>query len=142
MAYWIYKCNAKRRPHQRCWGDWDDLFSGKTAVRWGTTEHIPALQQAAAGDTVIAYQTDRRELVGVAKVLRLARRGQFLELILKPVSRVQASMPALKKKDARIAALPAFRPGWIATLYPISVPDAKHLLRTAERQPPKRNAKA
>lgn len=65
---WIYKCNSKGREHQRTYGDWSDVFASQSARVWGTTRVIPELAKANIGDTVLAYQTDRNELVGVARV--------------------------------------------------------------------------
>ena len=130
--YWIYKCNSRNRPHQVAYGDWNeffrDLLIDGQASEWGSTELIPALADASRGDTVLAYQTDRNELVGVARVVRLSSRG---ELILKPLRRIGVKVRPLKKMDARVAAIPALQPGRIRTLYDISRSDAQVLIRAA-----------
>ncbi|MEX2306360.1 MAG: hypothetical protein WD738_02135, partial [Pirellulales bacterium] len=75
MAFWIYKCNSRNHPDQVAWGDWDDFFSGRTNGEWGSTEWVPKLAKAKRGDVVLAYQTNRKELVGIAEVVGLRRRG-------------------------------------------------------------------
>jgi hypothetical protein len=55
---------------------------------WGSTEWVPALSQADIRDTVLAYQSDRNELVGLLKVAGWRSRGEHKELILKPLRRI------------------------------------------------------
>jgi hypothetical protein len=76
----------------------------------------------------LAYQTDRNELVGLARVVRLSPRGR---LILKPLRKIGVKVRPLKKMDARVAAIPALQPGRIRTLYDISRSDAQRLIRAA-----------
>ena len=75
MATWIYKCNARNKPHQVSFGDWDHFFAEPGDGKWGSTEWTPELCKARPEDTVLAYQTDRNEFVGIAKVVRLVSVG-------------------------------------------------------------------
>ena len=131
MASWIYKCNARNRPHQVSFGDWDDFFAEPGDGEWGSTERIPELRKARPQDTVLAYQTDRNEFVGIAKVVRLRKRGAYQDLILRPVEEVRVKLRPLKQGYASISRIPALQPGPIRTLYPISAADARRLLRAA-----------
>jgi hypothetical protein len=130
-AFWIYKCRSKAREHQRAWGDWADVFGGKRAQRWGTTENVPELAKAKVGDTVLAYQTDRNELVGVARVVRWQSHGKYKRLVLKPVRTIGVRVRLLKEMNSKVALIPAFQPGPIHTLYAISRDDADALLKAA-----------
>ncbi|MGH9460524.1 MAG: protein NO VEIN domain-containing protein [Vicinamibacteria bacterium] len=129
--FWIYKCNSGNHPYQVAYGDWNDFFIEDGASEWGSTEWVPALADARPGDTILAYQTDRNELVGLARVSRLRPRSRFLDLILKPIRKIGVKVRPLKILDPRIAAIPALKPGPIRTLYPIAGSDAKRLLRAA-----------
>jgi hypothetical protein len=66
MAWWIYKCNSRHSEYSGHQGDWNTFFDGDQVARWGTTERIPSLAQLARGNMIIAHQTDRNELVGIA----------------------------------------------------------------------------
>jgi hypothetical protein len=128
---WVYKCNSKNHPYQVAYGDWNELFRRNATIEWGSTESVSALSQASAGDAVLAYQTDRNELVGVAEVQQLKRHGSKQLLMLKPVKKIGVKVRPLKESDKRIARIPALQPGPIRTLYPIDHADAERLLRAA-----------
>lgn len=134
MAYWIYKCNSRNGEHQRHYGDWQDFFRNaraNTAKEWGTSEIVPALAKLEPNDVVIAYQTDRNELVGVTKVAELVPRDEFFDVMLTPVERIGVKVRPLKLADQRIAEIPALKAGPIMTLYRISHNEAQLLLRAA-----------
>jgi Domain of unknown function (DUF3883) len=131
VATWIYKCNARNAPYQVSSGDWDDFFAEPGDGEWGSTEWNPELRKAHPRDTILAYQTDRNELVGIAKVVRQRKRGAYSDLILRPVEEIRVKLRPLKKRYASIARIPALQPGPIQTLYPIAAADALRLLRAA-----------
>ena len=131
MAWWIYKCNSRKAPHQVAWGDWDFVFDRKRSTSWGNTEWAPDLEKMHPNDLVIAYQSNRNELVGIAKVDRFKAKGNNYEVYLSPMERIGAKVRPLKKADAKVAAIPALRPGPIQTIYAISSSDAKILLDAA-----------
>jgi hypothetical protein len=134
LSYWIYKCNSQNRPHQVAYGDWNDFFADGSASKWGSTEWVPALASASVSDTILAYQTDRNELAGVAKVVRWRRRGEHSDLILEPLQQLKVKVRPLKKKSSQIASIPALQPGPVRTLYAINAEDANCLLRAAGAQ--------
>lgn len=134
MSFWVYKCNAKEHPNHVCSGDWDAVFSRSGSRRWGTTEDIPAFRNLNKGDLVIAYQTDRNELVGLVEVVKMKKRGQFLDVIVQPVEEVRVKLRPLKGIDARVAALSIFKQGNEGTVYPVSTTDAWHLMNVAKAQ--------
>ena len=129
--FWIYKCNSRQHPHQVAYGDWNDFFLGAKQDEWGSTEWVPELEQAQRGDTILAYQTDRNELVGLAQVTGLRSRRKYLDLMLRPMKKIGVKVRPLKKLDPKIAAIPALKPGPIRTLYVITASDAKRLLHAA-----------
>lgn len=131
MRYWVYKCNSKSMPHQVVHGDWNRVFATRKAIRWGTTERIRGLSELAVGDLVLAYQSDRNELVGLAEVVDLKRKSEHLIVVLKAVREIRAKVRPLKRQDAKIAAIPALQPGPIKTIYSISTDDAEALLAAA-----------
>jgi hypothetical protein len=131
MACWIYKCNSKNREHQVVSGDWAWLFDRGRTSTLGTTRKVPALAQLKPGDTVIAHQTDRNELVGVCRVVRPDPGGRHEAVWLEPLLRVGVRVRPPKKAFPRVAAISALKPGPIRTLYPISDVDARRLLRAA-----------
>jgi hypothetical protein len=114
--FWMYKCNSRQHPYLVAYRDWNDFFLGAQEDQWGWTEWVPALSNARRGDTILAYQTDRNELVGLAKVKALRPRGKFLDLILRPLKKIGVKVRPLKKLDPKIAAIPALQPGRIQTL--------------------------
>ncbi len=127
MAWWVYKCNSKGLPHQSAWGDWNDFFQGNDK-RWGNTQWVPALGALNKGDKIIAYQTDRNELVGIVEVSQSCAVDGYL--YLQPIEIIGVKVRPLKT-DPNIAAIPAFKPGPIKTLYEISSADAERLLKAA-----------
>lgn len=129
MNWWIYKCNSSQRDYQKAYGDWRDFFNGGTKKEWGSTEWIPKLIQLKRGDMIIAYQTNRRELVGLAKVRQPC--GIDPRLYLDPIELIGKKVPPLKKNDPEIEAIPALQGGPIKTLYSISESDALLLLNAA-----------
>jgi hypothetical protein len=131
MAWWIYKCNSRQHSDQVAWGDWRDFFDGDSEREWGSTRWVPALADLSPGDMILAYQTDRNELVGLAEVATLAKRRKNLDLILRPIERIGVKVRPLKNADLRIASIPALQPGPIMTVYPIEVEDAHRLLTAA-----------
>ena len=129
MSWWIYKCNNLGHEHQRVWGDWDDLWANPNGRSWGTTDDIPALAELGTGDSVIAYQTNRNELVGITRVTQSCEADTHL--YLRPVERIGAKVKPLKQADPVVARIPALQPGVIRTVYPISRADAERLLSAA-----------
>jgi hypothetical protein len=127
MSFWIYKCNARRSPgHYK--GDWDDVFVTDAPTDWGSVKDLPQLSQAQPGDQVIALQSDRNELVGVAVVVG---RDRNRNLVLRPEQQLRIKVRPLKKRSRGVARIPALQPGPVQTLYAISDTDAKLLLRVA-----------
>jgi hypothetical protein len=129
MAWWVYKCNSKGLPYQKAWGDWNDLFHGDPSEHWGSSQRISALEKLKKGDMIIAYQTDRNELVGIAQVRQPCDYDSYL--YLDPIEIIGVKVRPLRKADSKIHAIPAFKPGLIQTIYKISEADAKRLLKAA-----------
>jgi hypothetical protein len=130
MRWWIYKCNSLNQPHQQAYGDWADFFDHWREDQWGSTEWIPALKKLTVGDMIIAYQSDRNELVGLARVARTSNEKDA-HIYLEPLERMAVKIRPLKRSDPRIANIPALQPGPIKTIYEISDSDASRLLKVA-----------
>jgi hypothetical protein len=132
MAWWVYKCNSKGLPYQRAVGDWrSEYFNGDPNQEWGSTDWVPALADLKQGDMIIAYQTDTNELVGLARVRQPCDKDTYLYLEPVEVIRPGVKVRPLRRSDPDIAAIPAFQPGRIATIYEISASDAQKLLSAA-----------
>ena len=129
MSWWIYKCNSQNRDYQRAWGDWKEFFDGDSDEHWGSTQWVPELSELKEGDMVIAYQTNRNELVGLAKVRQSCEVDTYL--YLKPVEVIGVKVRPLKRLNPKVADIPALKPGPIQTIYSISPSDARCLLKTA-----------
>jgi hypothetical protein len=131
MAWWIYKCNSQGHSYQNAYGDWRDFFDvraiGGRKARWGLPSVTPDLTNLQKGDMVLAYQTDRNELVGLVRCVKAVAGGVYFV----PVEEIGVKVRPLKKADQAIAAIPALKPGPIQTLYSISKEDARRLLDAA-----------
>lgn len=129
MTYWMYKCDSRGRTGRDS-GDWRFVFYGESKT-WGRIDTLPELAELRRNDTILAYQSDRNELVGVARVTGLVRKRGALHLGVQPREVIGAKVRPLKKKDRRIASIPALQQGPVKTLYKMKASDAKYLLRRA-----------
>jgi len=111
-------------------GDWERVFAGGVRL-WGQPNRIPKLNDLRSGDLLLAYQSNRNELVGVARVLGFARYRGSRHVKVVPVESIGVKVRPLKKQDPRIGALDALRQGPVQTLYAVSKSDAEYLLRVA-----------
>ena len=59
----------RRRDHRREF--FDERAASGRAARWGLLSIIPALSNLQPEDMVFAYQTDRNELVGLVRMVRV-----------------------------------------------------------------------
>ncbi len=125
--YWIYKCNTHQEHYH---GDWDYVYADKKTKAWGSQKENPRLADAKKGHIIIACQSNRNELVGLAKVTGWSKND---ELMLKPEELIRAKIRPLKKADAQINKIPALQSGQIKTLYAISDKDAKRLIAAARK---------
>lgn len=133
MNYWVYKCNTKGTSvGNNNWGDWEeeDGMLGDAPFGWGRIGQVPDIEVLKTGDMVIAHQSDRARLVGVAEVVGF-RNG---ELMLRPAELLQVNMRKLKKKYADVGRIPAYQGGPIRSIYEISTKDAENLLRRARNE--------
>lgn len=135
MNYWVYKCNAKSPDYASTWGDWrQHVFDRPGSVRWGTTS-LRGVEQIEKGDTLIAYQTDRNELVGLVDVMELQPlKDGRRRLIVKRGELIGAKVRPLKVRYPHLATIPAFQGGVIRTAYEISHTHARQLLAAARTE--------
>ena len=146
MSFWIYKCNSKRAEYQNAYGDWEEVFSGPGEQSWGSTEYMRNLvelrDRIKPGDIIIAMQTNRNELVGLANVVGFKKRNGFDELFLEPLTRIGEKVLPLKKRNPAVARIPALQGGPIRSIYEITDKDAKVLLVEAGVSVPTSGPKA
>ncbi len=131
MAWWIYKCNNKQSYGKKSFGDWQEYYDAGYTT-WGDSQERLALKKLRKGDIIIAYQTERNELVGLAQVTQPpSQRDTWLHL--RPITRMKNSVKVrpLKESDPKIDAIPALKGGPIQTIYDISGSDAHRLLKAA-----------
>lgn len=131
MAHWVYKCNALRREYQSASGDWDEVFAKTKSIEWGSTAWTPELKKTRSGDKVLAYQTDRNELVGMVRVVRKDQHRGYTSIVVRPMEELRAKVRPLKKASRRIAKIPALQQGPVHTLYEISASDFWHLVEAS-----------
>ena len=62
MKWWVYKCNS------RGGGDWEPFTEGER-FEFGTNQYLGDMDDLRQGDKIVAYQSDRNKLVGIAKEL-------------------------------------------------------------------------
>lgn len=134
MSFWVYKCNDTGHKDQVVHGDWEYVFHAKTPVGWGNTKDSPDLEDLSAGDLVIAFQSERNEVVGLAEVVRLKPVGKHKQPLLKALEHDGVELRPLKKIDERIRGMDAFKPGKIQTIYDITTSDAWHLIAVVKAQ--------
>jgi Protein NO VEIN, C-terminal len=129
VKYWMYKCSTSARTGQNS-GDWERVFAGDARL-WGEPSKIPTLDDLRSGHLLLAYQSNRNELVGVARVLGFERYRGSRHVKVVPVERIGVKVRPLKKQYSRIGALGALRQGPVQTLYEVATSDAEFLLRVA-----------
>ena len=129
MRTWVYKCNARNSAGPES-GDWRHLFDEGYEV-WGA-DTLKGMSLVRPGDRIIATQTDKRALAGVARVVGFVRQQGVRHVKLRPVESIWVKIPRLKKASPAIASIPALQGGPIATIYPISEGDAGRLLAAAK----------
>jgi hypothetical protein len=126
MTWWVYKCNSQKSENRRVSGDWDDFFEG-SGGEWGSKKKIPDLARLRQGDQVIAYQTDRNEIVGLTSVRQSCDTDGYL--YLDPIGRCRANtVSSLKNEYSAIDAIKAFRRGSQRAIRHISESEASLLL--------------
>lgn len=129
MKHWVYKCNALDTPWPT-YGDWDEVFALPRGRSWGD-ETLKGVGEVSAGDTLLAYQTDRNELVGTVLVVSTPKVKGLKRLVVRPLEEIRVKVRPLKASDARISGMWALAGGEIRTAYAITTSDARHLLARA-----------
>ena len=133
--WWVYKCNSDESRGNYLIGDWDAFFKkvqyDPDDNTWGSSEDNKQLGKLNKGDMVVAYQTNRNELVGVCQVLKSPNQtGNSLHLapidLLEPPVEIRPL-----KRYYRIDRIEAFTSTARKTLHSISSADAKYLLKKA-----------
>ncbi|MFN0017760.1 MAG: hypothetical protein ACKVP0_05830 [Pirellulaceae bacterium] len=138
MSWYVYKCNSRSGEHQNHYGDWESFFTESSdgqPTSWGCADIVPKLKLLNPGDRVLAYQTDRNELLGSAEVEEWkVERGRDY-VYLRPLVKLHhdgVKVRELKSADARIAEIWAFKTREIKTLYEISDEDAEYILNSGK----------
>lgn len=141
---WVYKCNASKHSRQMSQGDWSYFFTLPQPHQWGgsmTMRSASSLDilrnRMAAGDLVLAWQTNRRRAVGLCRVRGLddwpdggeTQRAMILELVGEPFS-PPVPLLDMRRQDEQLGRVRAFRQGQVSTLYETSPGEAAILLRS------------
>jgi len=101
MRYWLYKCNLEGGP-AGFWGDWRKhvFASRKREIQWGgdystrsPEVHRYLSEGIAAGDVIVAYQTDKRLVVGFCEVTRMTGAPGKREIWLAPLHELTPGFP-------------------------------------------------
>ncbi|MDP9418657.1 MAG: DUF3883 domain-containing protein [Actinomycetota bacterium] len=139
---WVYKNNARQHHHQTSWGDWTEFFrvADGQPYAWGDSSGIGSANRRVIftmtiGDLVLCWQSDQRAAIGTASVAEmddyidddgLAQRS----IILQPLEEFAAPVPILdlRKTNAELASVSAFRPGNVRTIYETTPHEAQLLL--------------
>lgn len=138
---WLYKCNARGEKYQTGVGDWRDFFRRPGDGRWGgvwSTKNPKSRQIFSElmkpEDFVLCYQTDRREILGVCRVVGFVnvskgfRKGR--NVVLSPLEEFHrpVKIHALKREIPVLKMIRALQPGWIQTVYELSDEEGQVLL--------------
>lgn len=103
MTFWIYKCNARSPEYANATGDWAYVFERPEAVPWGSTT-LSGVDAIGKGDVLLAFQTDRNELVGLVDVVALKPlKNGHRRLVVRRGEHIGAKARSLKKKDSKNA---------------------------------------
>lgn len=121
----------RETDYARATGDWSEVFANPATVEWGDTS-LKGVDAIAKGDVLLAYQTDRNELVGLVDVVALKPlKNGHRYLLVRRREHIGTKVRPLKKQDPKINAIPALQGGEIRTAYTITDADARQLLAAA-----------
>jgi hypothetical protein len=92
MRFWFYKCNVRPNGTGTS-GDWlAEVFSSSDTVVWpghsgsGSAEVHRALdERMSVGDVVVAFQTNRRAIMGMCRVNEVVGDPGAVDLVLAPI---------------------------------------------------------
>lgn len=132
---WIYKCNIESLQN----GDWKVFFEREREGdgEWGGTWCIESKtslkflrEEIQVRDLMLAWQSDRREAVGLCRVADLPDDGGEISIVLKTVMQFANPVKLLpyKKIHDAIKHGKGFQPGG-GTLFATTSPEAKVILR-------------
>lgn len=132
---WIYKCNASSGG-----GDWELFFDDPGDGEWGGTAwtgdsfSIECFRQNMGWrDPVLAYQSDRRESVGLCEFLgRYTGSASEVFAYFRPVRRFRDPIPI---PELRRVAPSAFRQGNVRTIYELNASESTALLEMCNAVP-------
>lgn len=134
---WIYKNNSRSTGGP--YGIWTEFFDLAGRRKWGTTAYIgrhnrDTAFEMAPGDQVLCWQTNRRHAVGLALVIDLPESdvdgSVERDFVLEPIKRFSPPVPLLdlRRTNPDLAAVRAFTPGFVKTIYRTSPEEARAIL--------------
>lgn len=147
MNWWVYKNNSTDHTTSRLQGDWHDFFDADRISEWGYRSQAPSLGEIKVDDRILCYQSNRNELVGIARAARWKKHEDDRHLYLEPMRRLEVRVRPLKDRSPAVARIDAFRPGPVRTLTAITPAEVRSLfeaigfhaipkdLAACERQP-------
>lgn len=109
--YWLYKVNRRGGPAGWA-GDWEsDLFASARPRRWGGHEaslspevHRALDEEVSVGDVIVAYQTDRKAVIGFCRVDEVTGRAGARGLVLEPIERLDPVLKIHEQKHGTVLA--------------------------------------
>jgi hypothetical protein len=146
MSVWVYKCHYDSPAFASSYGVWLDFFSDPKDGSWGGewSTKSPASQNTIRnlmkkGDTIVAYQTDRKEIVGQCKVKAMKDTKAGKAVYLTPVDQYYPPIKIhnLKKKNRQLLKIKAFKQGPLQAVHPIAMQEFRLILNAY-----KKNAKS
>lgn len=142
MSVWVYKCHYDSPAFASSYGDWLDFFSDPKDGSWGgewstkspVSENI-VKNLMKKGDTIVAYQTDRKEIVGQCKVQAMKDTKDGKAIYLTPIEQYYPPIKIhdLKRKNRQLLKIKAFKQGPLQALHPIAMQELRFILNAYKR---------
>jgi len=138
---WYYKTNSTNQPYQSGWGDWKRVFESRQPREWGgtwCTKHPTSRkifeEDLRKGDLVVCYQTDRREILGICRVVGFKNRPRGSKkgrnVMLRPIEEFPSPVKihALKQELRELREIRALKPGPMMAIQELNKKEASLLL--------------
>jgi len=131
MSFWLFKWRAAG-GNQRWNGDFTKVLPkarGFRARGFESPRCASLWKKIRARDIVFCYQSERRDIVGVAKVVRMSIRNGLRHVDLKPLrhSQTPINIHACKRQHPKLRAADCLQQGSMQTIYRVTIPEAKLL---------------
>lgn len=142
-SLFVYKCRNDPGTTNAAYGDWESTVKRKAPFVWGGAWATRSAysrrlfeDEIGVGDLILAWQVDKQGAVGVCEVtdFKSTQRGQEVKLQWIEVFPSPVPINVLKRSDAELRKVKAFRQGFTATLYDTTKKEAHTLLKACGSQ--------